>query len=249
MKKEVLLAIAAFFLISTTVVYAIEENNKIITISKESVDISGDGKADDILLRGVAYEDEDSYLKEIFVEVAASNGKTYEIPLESGARAGLKLADLNHDGLKDVLVTVETGGSGGIILNYLYTLKDFVITDLTVPEPLEMDAHFLNGYKAEIVVKATDKSYLFNLKDRKKYYKKIGLYVKGKLNEPTELMVNAFSSMELVPLKEGKLGLKGIQRVAGIANADTIAYVESTWAHVDGKWKMIGINVLQHRDN
>jgi hypothetical protein len=248
MRKELLLAMAAFFLISTTVVYAIEENNKIVTISRETADITGDGKVDDILLQGIAYQDEAGYLKEIYIEVKASNGKTYKIPFESGAKAGLKLVDSNHDGLNDLFVTVETGGSGGIIVNYLYTLKGFTVTDLTVPEPLEMDTNFLNGYKAEIKVKATGKSYVFNLKDRKKYYNKMGLYVKGKLNEPMELMVNAYSSMEPITLMDGKLGLKGVQRVAGIANADTIAYVESTWSFLDGKWQAVNVEVKQHRD-
>lgn len=248
MKKELLLAMAAFFLISVTAVYAIEENNKVMMVSKETADITGDGKPDEIRLQGLPYQDEESYLKEIFIEIGASNGETYKLPLESGAKAAQQLIDLNNDGLEDVFVSVSTGGSGGIVLNYLYSLKDFVVTDLTVPEPLELETHFLDGYKAEILINATGKSYRFNLKDRKKYYKKMGLYVKGKLNEPTELMVNAFSSMEPIALKDGKLGLKGVQRVTGIANADTIAYVESTWSNVNGKWQIADINVLEHRD-
>jgi len=248
MKKEMLLVIVSFFLISITAitgVYAFEENTKVITISEEEMDITGDGQNDAIFLKGVPYQDEDSFLKKIYIEVAASNGKTYTFPLESGSKASLQLTDLNHDGIKDLFASVLTGGSGGIVINFLFSLKDFVHTDLTIPEPLEMDAKFLNGYKAEIKLKKTGKSYLFNLKDRKKYYKKLGFYYKGKLNEPTELSVNPFNSLSPIQLENEKMGLKGVQRVTGVANADTIALVESVWTFEKGHWKLLNANVKQ----
>ncbi|MFF2445775.1 hypothetical protein ACFVSW_01645 [Neobacillus sp. NPDC058068] len=246
MKKEILLVITSFFLISLTAitgVYAIEEKQKVVTISKQEADITGDGKVDVILLKGIPYQNETSFLKEIFIEVKASNSKTYTFPLESGSKAALELVDLNHDMVKDIFATVLTGGSGGIVATYLYSLKDFEYSDLSVPDPLEMDAKFLNGYKAEIKLTQTGKSYLFDLKDRKRYYTKLGLYHNAMLNEPTELTVNPYNSLTPVRLKDGRMGLRGVQRVTGIANADTIAYVESTWFYHNGQWKFISAEV------
>jgi hypothetical protein len=138
---------------------------------------------------------------------------------------------------------VQTGGSGGITINFLYSLKDFTTTNLTVPDPLEAESRFLNGYKAETKIEETGKNYLFNLKDRKKYYKKLGLYHNGKLNEPTELTVNPYSSLKPIHIKDNVMGLKGIQRVTGIANADTIADIDSLWLYQEGKWKLVNANV------
>ncbi|MBO0960605.1 hypothetical protein J1P26_12945 [Neobacillus sp. MM2021_6] len=248
MKKEMLLVMVSFFLLSITAitgVYAIEEKAKVITISEEKADISGDEIDEVILLKGVPYQDDDSYLKEIYLEIAGSNGKVITFPLESGSKASLQLTDLNHDGIKDLYASVLTGGSGGIVNNYLYSLKNFVHNNLTIPEPLEMDAKFLNGYKAEIKLLQTGKTYLFDLKDRKKYYKKLGFYYKGKLNEPTELSVNPYSSLKPFQLKDGNMGLKGIQRVTGVANADTIALVETTWTYENDQWKLLNVNVKQ----
>lgn len=244
MKKETLLAFISLLLLSmTTVVYAVEEKNKTITISEQKADITGDGKLETILLKGVPYQDDENFLKEIYIDVKASNTKNYTIPMESGAKASFQLVDMNNDGVKDVFATVQTGGSGGIVLSFLHSLKGFVHTDLTVPEPVEMESRFLNDYQAEIKIKETGKTYHFDLNERKLYYKKLGLYYKGKLNEPTELMVNSYSSLKPVELADGKLGLKGVQRVAGIANADTIAFVESTWGYLNGKWNLVQVEV------
>jgi hypothetical protein len=247
MKKETVLAFTAFLLLSFTAmtgVDAVEENTKTITISKEEADITGDGQNEIIYLKGVPYQEETSYLKNIYLDIKESNGKNVRLPLQSGSKAALQLVDLNDDGMKDLFVCVLTGGSGGITINYLYSFKDGLKTNLTVPEPLELSSKFINDYKAEIKISETGKSYLFDLIDREKYYKKMGLYHNGKLNEPTELTVNPFSSLQPIPLEGGKLGLKGVQRVTGIANADTIAYVQSIWLLTDGHWKLIHAEVL-----
>ncbi|MCM2532511.1 hypothetical protein NDK43_09090 [Neobacillus pocheonensis] len=246
LKKEIVIIAAAFFLTSLTMitgVYAIEEKAKTVTILKEETDITGDGQNEVIYLLGVPYQNKDSYLKKIYIEIAASNGKRYKIPFESGSKASLRLADLNHDGGKDLFVSVQTGGKSGITINYLYSLKDFICKNLTVPEPLEVESGFVDGYKANINIMETGKKYVFDLNDRKKYYKKLGLYHNGKLNEPTELTVNPYSTLIPIPIKGEEMGLKGIQRITGIANADTIGYVESSWINVDGKWKLVNADV------
>ncbi|WP_042456762.1 hypothetical protein [Neobacillus dielmonensis] len=249
MKKEIALAFTAFFLISLTAitgVYAFEENSKTVEIAKEEADITGDGQNEDITLKGVPYEEaEEGYLSEIYADINASNGKSYTIHLESGSKAAMELVDLNNDGLKDLFINIFTGGSDGTTIDHLYTLKDFKKTDLSVPAPLDMESRFLNGYKAEIKIAETGYTYHFDLKDRKKYYKKLGLYYKGKLNEPIELTVNSYSSLNPAKLEDGRYGLKGVQRVTGIANADLIAQAESTWTFINGSWRLAHVKVLK----
>jgi hypothetical protein len=242
MKKEIILVIASFFLMSLTAItgaYAIDATTKLVTLSKEEADITGDGIVEEILLKGVPYQKEDSYLEKIYIEISASNGKTYTFPLESGAKASLLLVDLNHDGVKDLFASVLTGENEGIVHNFSYTIKDFVHSDLSLPDPLEMVSHFIKGYKAEIKLAKTGKSYLFDLKDRKNYYQKLGLYYNGNLNEPTELTVNPFNNLHPIQIVSNKVGLQGEQRVTGIANADVIASVISTWLYEKGQWKLI----------
>ncbi|MDR7078282.1 hypothetical protein J2Y03_003332 [Neobacillus niacini] len=246
MKKELLLVASAFFLMSVTAitgVHAFEEKAKTVTISKQESDVTGDGINESIQLKGVLYDGEDDYLKDIYINISTDDDKQYTMPLESGSKASLKLVDLNKDGVKDLFANVFTGGSGGITLNYLYSFKDFISKELAVPDPLEIDSQFEDGYKARIKIDLTGNSYLFDLNDRKKYYKKLGLYYKGKLNEPMELTVNSFHSLKPVKLKSGEFILKGAQRITGIANADTIAFVESSWNFGGGKWNLNSASV------
>jgi hypothetical protein len=252
MRKEMLIMFSVFFLLSTIAtsgVYAIEETTKEITISKLKEDITGDGKKETILLKGNPFQantnNEEAFFKYLTIEVASSDNKTYKFSLDSGSKASLQLIDLNHDGVKDLFASVLTGGSEGTTVHFLYSLKDFIYSDLTVPDHLEIDSRFLDGYKAEIKITKTDETFLFDLKDREKYYKQLGIYSNQKLNEPMELMVNPYSILKPVSLKGGEMGLKGIQRVTGVANTDAIAYVKSTWCFDLGDWKLVNLDVLE----
>ena len=240
MRKEMILIIVAFFLASMTAITGVYANQEgdVITITKEEQDITGDGIKEVISLKGVPYKDDDNDLKKIYIEVTALNNKIYRFPLEAGSKASLTLVDLNHDGIKDILASVLTGGSEGNIVNYLYSFKAFSKKKLTTPEPIEANCQYKNGFKAQISIKETGKKYLFNLKDREQYYKKLGLYYRGRLNEPTELSVKPFSLLKPMRYDQNKIGLVGLQRVTGIANSDTIAYIKSTWLLEDGIWKL-----------
>ncbi|MBU8878539.1 hypothetical protein BGM26_05990 [Bacillus sp. FJAT-29790] len=248
MKKELVIALAAFFymaLSAITGVYAVEDGNKIITVSKDKVDVSGDGKKDTVIITGIPYVEDGDYLKEIYMEISASNGKTYRVELDGGLRPKIDFVDLNHDGVADMYIGVDTGGSGGITKYYLYSLKDFNLTNLTVPDPLVMNSQFLNGYKARITIQDTGKSYMFDLRDRADEYERSGLYQNGRLSEPTELMVDAYSTLKPVLVKGEQYGLIGSQAISGAIHADTIAIVESTWFYENGKWVLMGMKIKE----
>lgn len=247
MKKELLFALAAFFFMSLsaiTGVYAGEAGDKTITVSKDKIDVNGDKKEDTIYIKGIRYEEGAAFLKEVFLEVAASDGKTYKTEFSGGYEPRIQFEDLNHDGIKDMFICIPTGGSGGLSNFYLSTLHDNKLTDLTVPNPLIIDSQFENGYKASVAIQDTGQSYTFDLRERAADYERLGLYVNGKLNEPSELMVNPYIALKIIPV-EGRQGLIGAQRISGAYNADTIAFVESIWIYENGKWSLKNTKVME----
>ncbi|AIE59949.1 hypothetical protein [Bacillus methanolicus] len=249
MKKELLFTFAAFFFISLSAItgaYAVGQSNKSITVLQNKVDVTGDGKKDKVSIIGIPFEEGANFLKEIFLKIDASNGKKYKVKLEGGYEPHIKYEDLNHDKVKDLFISISTGGSGGLSNYYLYTLKDFHLTNLTVPEPLVMTTQFEENYKASLVIDETGQKYNFDLKDRKADYDRLGLYENGRLNEPTELMVLPYGTFKPVIVKDNQYGLVGVQRVSGAYHADGIAFVESTWFYENGKWNLLHAKVYRH---
>ena len=132
-------------------------------------------------LKGIRYEEGSAYLKEIYLEITATNGQTYKAELDSGFDPTLEFVDLNHDGLADMFISIPTGGSGGISNYFLYTLKDFQLKDIGIPDPLMITSEFQDGYKAMMTIDNTGKSFTFDLTSRKKDYDRLGLISKRKI--------------------------------------------------------------------
>lgn len=206
-------------------------------INTEHMDITGDKKPDTIIISGEKYEKDSPFYREIFLDVELSNGTNYHLPLEAGYNPIIDYVDLNNDGVLDVFITIDSGGSGGIQYYNGFSFKNGKLKDLGAPPPVDIYGQFLNNYKAEIMI--NQKTEIIDLTKRKKEYDDLGIYLHSKLSEPTELMVDEYSKMKISKNNRNKTILIGSQLVSGAYHADGIAIVESTWIWKHNKWNLI----------
>jgi hypothetical protein len=245
MRKELLFAFMAIFLMSLTAitgVYAIENDMKIVTLIEMQEDITGDGMKDNIILTGLPFSKDDIGYKKLYITFKLSNGKTYKEKLTYGLRPHLDVVDINHDRVKDVIVQVPTDEVDGLGKQYIFSIQKNQVTKIPVPN-LKIQGEFLNDYKAKVSIVSLKETFMFDLSVKKEMYESLGMYQNGKLNEPTELVILPFSHLYPLETKDAKFGIKGIQLVSGTSETDTIAYVETSWFYRDGDWKLINTNI------
>lgn len=245
MKKEYLLAITAFFMLSFTTVaitYAGEEAapaNSIIKTYKE--DVNGDGKKEKIVLKGIPYKQGDIYYKKIWSEIALPNHSTIKINYSPGLRPKIEFIDLNHDGIKDMLGSSATGGSGGINNYHLDTIKNHQAVTIPLPPHLNLQGQFENNFKAMVNIAETKETIHLNVNNHKKEYVQTGLYQEnGTLNEPTELMIDHVAIYKLVKIQGKKgYGLRSYRQISGAYHADLLGVLTATWYFENGKWNLM----------
>jgi hypothetical protein len=245
MKKKLLLVFILLLALCFTVkigVQAASSNGKTVTITKNTEDITGDGKVDRIVLTGVKMATE--RYRNLVIQITDSKKGNSMIHLADGYNPILQFMDVNHDGIMDIFGSVRGSKNGVVEHQVVYTVKNLVPSSIDLPDPLILESHFLNGYKAKLKVRTTGNNYIFDLKNRKKYYEKLGVFHNGKLNEPTELMVHTYTSLKPVQIGD-QMGLKGTQKVTGVTESDTIGYVESTWILDHSEWKLVNVVVLK----
>ncbi|WP_442600254.1 hypothetical protein [Neobacillus sp. D3-1R] len=246
MKKELLFAFMAFFLMSLTAITGVYATNndetKKTTLLNKQVDITGDGKKEEIIIYGIPNNKDEKVYKKIHLTIKTANGKNLEKKYEYGLDPKLKLIDFNHDGVKDVFLTIqrsESGeGNGGVKDYYLYSFKDMIFVELPLPETMEIEGQFTNGYKAKISIPDTNKKVVFDLMFKKDQYDNLGMYQNGKLNEPTELIILPYGKLTPFITKDNHFGLSEMQQISGVSDSDTIAFVDSKWFYKNGKWML-----------
>lgn len=251
MKKELLLGLTAFFFMSlgsVALTHAVEKpSSGIITLHTYHEDVTGDGRPDKIILYATPYEDRSQYFKHIWADILTSHQKKIRLSFAAGYKPEIRFEDLNHDGVKDILESSNTGGSGGIYSYNLSTLKDHKPRSLPLPPQLTIEGRFIKGFNASVDIPNMPKSVMLNLKNRKADYIRLGIYQEnGILNEQTELMIDPVSILKpvLIPGKKG-YGLRAYRQVSGAYHADRLGVVKATWYWEKGKWNLLNTKWAQ----
>ncbi|MED1201704.1 hypothetical protein [Heyndrickxia acidicola] len=245
MKKELLLGLTAFFFMSlgsVALTHAVEKpSSGFITLHTYHEDVTGDGKQDKIILYASPYEEGSQYFKRIWADILTSHHKKIRLQFAAGYQPEIRFKDLNHDGVKDLLESSNTGGSGGIYSYSLSTVKDHKPLSLPLPPQLNIEGRFTKGFNARIDIPTVQNSVLLKLQNRKSEYIRLGIYQEnGTLNEQTELMIDPVSILKPVriPGKQG-YGLIAYRQVSGAYHADRLGTVKSTWYWEKGKWNLL----------
>ncbi|MBS4219345.1 hypothetical protein KHA96_13545 [Bacillus sp. FJAT-49711] len=213
------------------------------TILEYHHDVTGDGIPEKITVYGIPFKDNKDYYQEVWAEINVKGNPKVTINYEGGFEPKLEFADLNHDGVDDILYSSATGGSGGLYNYALHTVKDGKLYELPLPEPIDIESSFENNFQAIMKIQGIHNPIHLDLSSRKADYIRLGLYQKnGVLNEPTELMIDPIALFKIVKIKgkEG-YGLKSYRQVSGAYHADGIGTVEVLSYFEDGKWNTIDV--------
>lgn len=221
-----------------------EEKGRQVELGTYKVDVTGDGKKDQVYLYGIPFDQETKYYKE-FKLVAKTKQGTKKQTIQGGFKPSVKFLDLNDDNTLEVLMEIPTGGSGGVNDYFAFCVYNYKIEQIELPETLNINGAFKNNYQATLMVPEVNKSYLIDLKDHKKKYDKLGIYRKGKLSEPSETLISEYKSLKVKDIdKDGHTELVGIQQISGASVVDRIAEVRSSWVYKEEKWVLKDVQVV-----
>ncbi|MFM1651103.1 hypothetical protein ACI7RC_03255 [Brevibacillus sp. B_LB10_24] len=247
------------------------ENNSLFTMNGISAkdgmyvldwlqdEVTGDGEPDTVVLIGHKDKPEDIFVKDI--KLVLNDGKTKKFTTVSvgeangGYEPSLTAVTLGESGERDLLVTMPTGGSGGVNTYGLISFKDGVGKPVVAQEQLnaglKFEVKFIDQFKAKITELETKTETTVDISDGKEGYIESGIYDKdGKLKQEVTGFANGFSQLAPVWQPDGTFLLEGVQAIAGQYNADKIATASSTWKLEEGKLVPVSVDINKFdRDN
>lgn len=210
------------------------DRQEVNVFSYASGDVNGDGVADNVFLTGYMTPDSPFVQNITLVIQDGRTGQFYEIALKENAcyDPALFLGDFTGDGVLDIMVSINSGGSGAFMYHYIYSdlnnqprlLFDFEDYN----REYKYTVSFVDGYAVEVVSIYNKKSYLIDISDKGREYLDEIYNSDGTLKAPVNGFVNPLSTlMPVDPDYDGVLELMAWQKIAGRYNADSLGYVQN----------------------
>lgn len=203
-------------------------------------DVNGDGTPDNVYLTGIKTSDSPFTQNITLVIQDGKTGRFINIPLieNSGYNPKLSLGKFTDNGIYDIFISINSGGSGGIMYYYIYSFIDnnpqLLFDFNSYNEEYNYSVTYKDNYKVEVVSRQNDKNYIIDISNSKddEYLHEI-YYENGKLKSPISGFVNPLSGLYPVDFDSNNVyELLAYQRIAGRYNADSLGYVLNTL-----KWK------------
>ncbi|MFY4776443.1 VCBS repeat-containing protein [Metabacillus sp. RGM 3146] len=159
-------------------------------------DVTGDRIPDNVYLTGIKTADS-LFIQHITLHV--QNGRTggvTRVPLRenTGYTPTLFLGDFTGDGTADILISIDTGGSGAIMYHYIYSFVNnepqllFAFDEYN--KQYQYEVMYQNNYKVKVVSKFNNVTYMIDISTRGPEYLNEIYYENGKLKTPITGFVN-----------------------------------------------------------
>jgi hypothetical protein len=202
-------------------------------------DVTGDGIPDNVYLTGIKTPSSPFTQNITLIIQDGMLGGFTSIPLSenAGYNPRILLCDFTADSVNDILIGIDSGGSGAIMYYYIYSFINNVVKLLfdfnEYNEKYKYDVTYKDNYKVEVISKENNKKYIIDISNREADYLSEIYNEEGKLKNPINGFVNPLSGLYPVDFDSNKVyELLAYQKIAGRYNADSLGYVLNTL-----KWK------------
>lgn len=210
-------------------------SNHPVTVAFAQGDVTGDKITDRVYLTGTKTPDS-PFTQNITLHVQdGRTGKVTSVALRdnTGYNPTLFLGDFTGNGVDDILIGINTGGSGGIMYYYVISfvgnhakmLFDFNVYN----DQYQYEVTYQDHYKVKVVSKKNNQKYILDISTRGAEYLNEIYDKNGKLKSPITGFVNPLSGLYPVDFDaNGVYELLAYQKVAGRYNADSLGYILNT---------------------
>ena len=209
-----------------------------VVVSSAYGDVNGDRVADHVYLTAVKDDPSSPYLKQITLHVQDGvTKKVTDIALDENGNAGyhptLFLGDFTGDGIQDIMISIDSGGSGAFTFDYIFSFvqnqarKRFDFNQYN--EQNQYTVTYLDQYKVKVVSLATGQTYLIDISGRGREYLSQIYNANGTLKKPIQGWADGVSGFYPVDIdRNGVYEIRAYQQLSGLYHADSLGYIVNT---------------------
>ncbi|QGU95789.1 VCBS repeat-containing protein [Clostridium bovifaecis] len=213
-------------------------------------DVNGDRIPDDVFLTGIRTPGS-QFIQDITIVVRdGRTGRITSVPLSenAGYNPRVFLGDFNGDGVNDILVSIDSGGSGAIMYHYIYSFinntPQLMFDFNAYNDEYKYDITYKDNFKVEVISKKNSERYIIDISLKGEEYLNEIYDEDGKLKKPISGFINPLSGLYPIDFNsDGVYELLAYQKIAGRYNADSLGYVLNTLKWENNRFVLDNQNV------
>ena len=203
-------------------------------------DVNGDGVLDTVYLYGQVDGPPGIFADNITLVIQDGRSNkitTVHLKNNAGYNARLFLGDFNKDNVLDIMVSFDTGGSGGYGIFYIYSFRNNSLHELfnvdKYNEKYTFQVNYEDFYKVRVESPQLNVFFIIDISNKGPDYLSQYYDENGILKNP--LIGGALALGALYPIitnnESYNYDLVALQRIIGPTNVDTLGFVENllTW--------------------
>ena len=147
----------------------------------------------------------------------------------AGYSPAVTLADFTGDGVKEIFLGIDSGGSGAFGYYYIYGLSSGKVNTLLDFSTLPGDysAEYSDGYKVTITYTPEKRNFFITLSGKDGEYLDTLYNADGTLKKPTAANVSRVNNVyPFFSNTKNKFDILVLRRITGLYNADSLGYTE-----------------------
>ncbi|WP_318615543.1 VCBS repeat-containing protein [Sporosarcina sp. YIM B06819] len=218
-------------------------------------DVNGDGVVDTVYLYGQIDGPPGIFADNITLVIQdgrTTKSTTVHLKNNAGYNARLFLGDFNKDAITDIMVSIDTGGSGGYGIFTIYSFRNNRLQELfdvdKYNEKYAFEVHYEDFYKVRVKSSELNVVFMIDISNKGSDYLSQFYDDKGRLKNPVQ--GGALALGALYPIitnnKSYHFDLLALQRIIGPTNVDTLGYIENllTWKDIEFISNRLTVSVL-----
>lgn len=199
-------------------------------------DVNGDGIIDNVYLTGDKSKGSQSPFTEN-INLVVLDGATVKymrigLKENAGYNPTLFLGDFTGNRVDDIVVYIDSGGSGATLYSYIYSFlnnKPRLMFDFErFNEEYKYEVIYRDNYKVDVISERTNNRYTIDIEYKGPEYLSEIYDASGKLKVEIKGFVNPISGLYPIDFdRDGTYELEAVQEISGRYHADGLGYVET----------------------
>lgn len=190
------------------------------------------------------YENKGLYATNVTVLVKnPENGETLlkVVPEQnSGYSPAITLADFTGDGIKEIYLAMDSGGSGAFGFYYIFDVSDSTVNTIFDYNALHngYTARYADCYKVVVSDDAAQRNFNIDISSRGQEYLDKLYYSNGKLKKPISADVSAVNTvLPYFASYDRRFNIIVMRRITGLYNADSFGYTQDFMSYQNGGFR------------